>query len=300
MKRTLAIVVTYNRKEMLYENLTALFGQSFEDFDVLVVDNASTDGTEDVVAEFEEEHSGLFYHNMGENTGGAGGFAYGVGYACEKGYDFCWLMDDDTIPEKEAFISLCRKANRLKGEFAFIGSMVKWTDGSPAVMNMMDVRKDWYKKERYIKEGLVPVAWGSFVSLFIKTDLVRKCGLPIEEFFIYGDDVEYTERLAEEATGYIDLDSIVIHKTKNNKGFDPAEVPTEKIPLCYYDSRNRFYIAKRNGVRGICAYVYYQLLFIARIVLSDKPDKEERIKAVIKGTIEGLFFNPKIKGVTNG
>ena len=146
----------------------------------------------------------------------------------------------------------------------------------------------------------MPVAWASFVSLFIRTDAVKKCGLPIAEFFIYGDDVEYTQRLAKEAIGYIDLDSIVIHKTKNNKGFDPVEVPTEKIPLCYYDSRNRFYIAKRNGVRGICAYVYYQLLFMVRIILSDKEDKEERIMAVIKGTIEGLFFNPEIKGVTNG
>ena len=134
MKKIVAVVVTYNRKKLLKENLNALLNQSYKDFDILLIDNASTDGTKEYVKE-ELENEKITYINTGANLGGAGGFNFGVREAIERGYDYAWLMDDDTIPTETALESLANKTELLKGDFSFLSSLCKWTDGNIATMN---------------------------------------------------------------------------------------------------------------------------------------------------------------------
>src|SRR5258708_37508271 len=75
-----AVLVTYNRKELLVEALTALRAQTRPADTVIVVDNASTDGTADLVRERFAEVELL---ERTRNLGGAGGFAAGIGRALE-------------------------------------------------------------------------------------------------------------------------------------------------------------------------------------------------------------------------
>lgn len=296
MKETLAVVVTYNRKELLRENLQALYAQTDDNFDILVVDNAGTDGSADVIHEY--SGSRLMYRRLKKNTGGAGGFFYGVKQAAVLGYKYCWLMDDDTIPKKDAFKSLVRKREMLYGDYSYICSMVKWIDGEPCVMNMTEVSKDWYDNGRELDNGLLPVESCSFVSVLIPVDMIRKVGLPIRQFFIYGDDREYTERLGREKQGFLDRDSIVVHKMENNRGTGIKDVPEDRIERCFYDSRNRFYIAKQNGIYGIAVYFYYQLKAAFDIITnSGDTCKGKRLAVLAKGTLAGLLFNPKIEKI---
>ena len=71
-----AVVVTYNRLPLLRQCLAALAAQTAQDLTIFLVDNASTDGTAEAVAEMALPN--LVYRNTGKNLGGAGGFAYGV------------------------------------------------------------------------------------------------------------------------------------------------------------------------------------------------------------------------------
>lgn len=73
-------------------------------FTVLLVDNASTDGTADYIKTL--AMPGLVCRNPGENLGGAGGFAYGIRAAVELGCEAVWIMDDDTLPEPDALAAL--------------------------------------------------------------------------------------------------------------------------------------------------------------------------------------------------
>ena len=50
-KKVIAVVVTYNRKELLKEAIEALLNQEYNNCDVLIVDNASTDGTREYIDE---------------------------------------------------------------------------------------------------------------------------------------------------------------------------------------------------------------------------------------------------------
>lgn len=98
MNKYAEVIVTYNRKKLLKENIEALLNQTFKDHDILIVDNNSNDGTKEMVAEIQDKR--IKYYNTGKNLGGAGGFAFGLRKAIELGYLYAWIMDDDSIPEK--------------------------------------------------------------------------------------------------------------------------------------------------------------------------------------------------------
>src|SRR5581483_11127319 len=87
-----AVLVTYNRRDLLTEALGALGRQTRPLDAVLVVDNASNDGTPDLVR---DRFPAVELVSLRRNTGGAGGFAAGVACALDRGADLVWLMDDD-------------------------------------------------------------------------------------------------------------------------------------------------------------------------------------------------------------
>ena len=90
MKKILAIIVTYNRKEDLENCISSLQEQSVHDFDILVVNNGSSDGTK----EYLDNKNGIIVIHQ-ENLGGAGGFHAGMKYMMEHDYEWLWMMDDD-------------------------------------------------------------------------------------------------------------------------------------------------------------------------------------------------------------
>ena len=230
------IVVTYNRKELLLECIDALTKQSFGGFDILIIDNNSSDGTHDVIRPFIEDGT-ILYFNTGANLGGAGGFCYGIKKAVEMGYEYVWIMDDDSIPTPGALQRLVEAGEALRGNFGFLGSRVVWTDGSPCRMNVQ--RFSLTENLTEFKRELEPVVISSFVSMFISADTVKKVGLPIKEFFIWTDDWEYSRRISRSYPCYAVRESVVLHKTAVNSGADISRESDERL--------DRFRYAYRNG-----------------------------------------------------
>ena len=108
-----AVIVTYNRKELLKESIDALLNQEKNKCDILVIDNNSNDGTYDFISKYEKTGK-IVYMNTGSNLGGAGGFNFGLRKACELGYDYVWIMDDDCIVHKDSLEKLLQ-FTKLKG-----------------------------------------------------------------------------------------------------------------------------------------------------------------------------------------
>ena len=106
--RIAAVVVTYNRKEQLLDCLNAIANQTFKPAKVFIIDNASSDGTEEMIAEHGYNNQLVrdilfVYVRLKENVGGAGGFYTGIkmAYEDETNFDAVWVMDDDGIPDSE-------------------------------------------------------------------------------------------------------------------------------------------------------------------------------------------------------
>jgi rhamnopyranosyl-N-acetylglucosaminyl-diphospho-decaprenol beta-1,3/1,4-galactofuranosyltransferase len=182
---------------MLERILRAIDAQTTRPGAVVVVDNASTDDTPEVLARLDLELTvPLRVVRLARNTGGAGGFHAGLAAALEMGGALLWLMDDDGQPTPDCLATLLTEVDR----YDFLGPAVVADDAprrlcfpirlpgtARAVHDLADV-------ERAATDGLLEGVVIPFNGVLLSADLVDRIGLPREEFFIWGDDVEYLWR----------------------------------------------------------------------------------------------------------
>ncbi|NRN87634.1 hypothetical protein IMAU30077_01372 [Lactobacillus helveticus] len=293
MNDTAAIVVTFNRKYLLKECIKKLQVQTHK-ADIIIIDNMSTDGTSEMLKPFIDAKQ-IIYHSTGKNIGGAGGFNEGIKLAYELGYKYFWLMDDDCLPTKDALKNLKLIANRLDDNFGFLCSKVLWIDNSVCQMNIPKVSLS--KKVNDFCDDLVPIKMGTFVSFYVNRKVVKEIGLPIKDFFIWGDDLEYSQRISNKYSSYLVNTSIVIHETKNNSGSNVAIDDFQRIKRYRLSYRNEAVLFREAGIKGKI-YQYLRIgLHIGRVIFKSPDHKWDRLKTIIIGTKDGHNFYPKIEKV---
>jgi GT2 family glycosyltransferase len=289
-----AIVVTYNRREMLLECLNAILRQTVPVRRILVVDNHSTDGTEDLLREKGYlENPVILFMSLSENTGGAGGFHEGMKRAREDQPDWMWIMDDDVVPEPGALEALLEAGGVAGEKVSFLASAVRGNHGEamnvPKISRKQDTEYvDWYQ---YLDKGMVRIVKATFVSLLINMEAVNRCGLPWKEFFIWGDDSEYTQRLIRDyGPAYMVGSSHVTHKRASS---DELSLVREKnparIPLYYY-----YY---RNNLIGFWEYenALYRFLCLGKLgydflgVLVKGKYKRQKMAVILKAFYAFVF-----------
>lgn len=293
MAKIAAVVVTYNRKELLKENIEALKAQiSDEPLDIIIIDNASTDGTRDFIEEYVSSGD-VIYLNTGANLGGAGGFCYGMKWACEHGYEFCWVMDDDCIPHRDALSSFVEYEAAHHGEYGFLSSRILWKDGSLCRMNVQ--RETMYRNVRSWDRDVIPVAMASFVSLWVPTARIYEEGLPIKEFFIWTDDWEFTRRLSRKYPCYVITDNVCTHKCASNTGAEISGAGEDRLGRFRYLYRNDVYLYRREGLKGFGYEAVRLTSHVLRVLTKSRNNRIKRIGIIISSTSEGLRFRPEIE-----
>lgn len=295
MKKIIAVVVTYNRCTLLKECIENLI-KIRENIDIYIIDNASTDGTKECINEF-SANSNLKYFNTGKNIGGAGGFNYGIRKAFEDGADYVWIMDDDTMVHQDSLTQLLKTAEEVSDNFGWLSSLAIWTDGMPCIMNSHVVDTEWNLEKHHIMDGRLLCQTATFVSLFLKREAVYSVGLPISDYFIWGDDTEYTMRMARKYPCYFVPNSQVTHKMRINQGTSVIEKMTDinRIDRMYFSIRNDFCTMKRIGSKKIIRFIIGQIQSLFRVIKSDYPFKGRKIKVILKGMWDGLWFHPRIE-----
>lgn len=197
--RVAAVVVTFNRRDLL-ARLVAALRQTPDLHEIIVVNNASTDGTTEFLETISGEGVPVHVLTLAMNTGGAGGFHAGLAAAMNRGADLAWLMDDDGVPEADCLATLLGHdldfwgpAVLAEGDTSQLCFPIRLPGRTSVVSRMSDV------EAAANADGLLPDIVIPFNGVLVTRDLVERIGLPREEFFIWGDDHEY--RLRAERAG---------------------------------------------------------------------------------------------------
>lgn len=298
--RIVAVVVTWNRRDLLEESLAALAGQTLPPHRVVVVDNASTDGTSELLA---SRPDGLEVVTLAENTGGAGGFAVGIERALTLDPDLVWLLDDDTVPTPTAAERLAtvwsRYGDGVGDRPALLASRVVWTDGRDHPMNTPRPKPFASARERAAatEVGGIPVRSASFVSIMCDAEVVGERGLPIADYFLWNDDFEYSTRLVRDRVGLYCPDSVVVHKTKAFGGTDAD--PGERF---YYEVRNKLWLFGRSTGLSPAEKLLYGGSTLRRWArtFARSRDRGTLARAALRGAGAGLRSGPRSNGEVLG
>lgn len=250
-----AVIVTFNRKILLMRTLTALYAQTRPIDTILIIDNASSDGTPELLVEqgFLVKDN-LIYQRLDNNTGGAGGFYIGVKHAYEMGYDWLWLMDDDGYPTPTCL----EKLLAYRTDFDFYGPLVLSDDDKTALsfpITLPASNKIIRTKQQIptansnaiLSDVLIP-----FNGVLLDSNLVKKIGFPESMFFIWGDDIEYTKRARQAGARIATLSDIEFyHPTAPDLG---TPMFFGKMQFNNTDSKIKLYCLCRNNTFNLKKY----------------------------------------------
>lgn len=291
-----ATVVTHNRIALLQQCIEALRQQSYRIDGIIVINNESTDGTQewlnaqdDIIAVTQS------------NTGSAGGQYRAFKEAYERGADWIWTMDDDVVPSPSALEELI-KAKEITREDnpAYFCSLVI-SSQEDVLMNVPILAKTPRMKgydpqwPKYLPHGIVELSEADFVGVLVNRKAIRKVGYPIKELFIWGDDREFTARLYKYGPGYIVGRSQVTHYRATAKSLSISAEPDKKRrALLYYRYRNLVYRIRKKR-KGPVQQLGTLLVVIAKTILEFIRNRcfFNAMPIFIKGIMGGLFFNPK-------
>lgn len=288
-----AVVVTFNRRELLEKTLDGIDAQIHPPAHVIIIDNASTDETEKFLADRTSKVETMV-RRLDTNTGGAGGFSAGVAIAYEMGLDGMWLMDDDTVPQPEALGELVdglARAEPVLGYLpSFACSLVLWKDGSLCEMNTPEPTWD-FARPLALGADFTLMKSCSFVSALVTREGVHAVGLPSANFFLWYDDAEYTQRLAKFRPGVFISTSRVNHLLPQNRGVNFGDVNADNIWKFEYGVRNQ--IASARSLRSPTLAASLIENMVKQLTHSKVPWKL-RLRLARAG-VRGLTFRPQIE-----
>ena len=288
-----AVVVTYNRKQLLVECLHALLRQTVCIDKIFVINNASTDGT---IAYLKEQgllsHASIELENLHQNEGGAGGFYRGIKNAYDSGFDYIFLMDDDGYPAEDCLEKLLvnRQANHCLGALVVDKdhpSRLAFPIRLPGRIRVID-----QVDEAVVQPVLVGVVV-PFNGVLLDRDLVTRFGYPRADYFIWGDDMEYIWRL--QAAG------VTLCTITQALFYHPRQIELGTPMLCgtmrFNDSSSllKLYCMSRNNSLNLRQYkgrlAFFMFVFKCLWFYSFTRPNIKKLKTVLTGIWHALRGN---------
>lgn len=241
-----AVVVTYNRKQLLVHCLEAVLAQTRPVEHIFIVDNASTDGTPDFLrAQGYLDRPGVELIRLPRNAGGAGGFHAGTQRAVATGSTWLWLMDDDGRPELTCLEKLLEHADR----YDVLGPAIVDPD-EPSVLNWIGrvtgpsgkLTGGGYVRtreqlERHARDGVFEGDAGFFNGVIFRRRAFEAVGAINAALFIRGDETDYYYRCR--------IAGLRIGTVVHSLLFHPRDALAFNELKYYYAFRNRVYLHRK-------------------------------------------------------
>lgn len=303
--QVVALIPTYNRKELVCECLAACLAQSEPPDHIFLLDNGSTDGTKEILqaAGFLKDPR-INYFSFRRNVGPAGALDQLIRLAWMSNCDWMWIMDDDVIPAKSALQELkaAFRENFVAPEKIGLMASVN-VSGDDLANNVpeIEMRRPTGQDPIWgelLSRGLVRIRWSTFGSILIPRSTIAKFGSVNPVFWGSGLDIDFTLRVTQEAPIYLVGKSVAKHLRNVSGTFSVlTETDPTRIRYFFYHYRNNVYIRLKyySFIRAILFAA--KALIEAIRALAEKEYPSLRAWSILSGTVNGFFFRPIFKPI---
>ena len=251
--KIIAVVVTFNRRELLKRNIECL-RRNKPVSSILVVNNGSTDGTKEWL---DEQKDLSIIHQA--NVGGSGGFYTGIEHAYQAGADWIWCMDDDVFPRENCLEQLLKEA---KDQNIGILAPRRLMDGKIfchdfQAYNLNNPFASMYAQRLVNEQVNTPtdIKGTAFEGPFIRREVIEKIGLPNKDLFIFCDDTDYCLRAILAGFRIVYVPNALMDKEKFFSNDTWAQRNQKKKWKRYYQVRNSAYLNHRYGTNWGVKYL---------------------------------------------
>jgi rhamnopyranosyl-N-acetylglucosaminyl-diphospho-decaprenol beta-1,3/1,4-galactofuranosyltransferase len=289
--KVLAVIVTYNRRALLERCLDMLNSQNRKVEAILVINNSSTDDTVEML-----KNRAVDYITQ-ENVGSAGGWRRGIQHALENDFDAVWLMDDDGYPDVNALAVLqeklvenvsCASSVVLKenspAEFVFPFPVLD-VDGLPVIFKHPRKLHTLAELSKVAIDGVYPFAH-LFNGALISVAAIRKVGNVNQDFFIFGDEVDYFFRLRSIGKVISVLDAHHLHPDVSQRPYTPTKV--------YYYLKNTLIL---NGKYFNAVFIRNMMAIVVVLVRTAKRNGLWMAFSLLAGSNAPAFYSAIIRGL---
>jgi GT2 family glycosyltransferase len=276
------IVLNWNGWRDTVECVKSCGKLTYPHFRILIVDNGSTDGSD---AALRELFSDVEFLQTGANLGFAGGNNAGIRYALEKGAEYVWLINNDTIVAPDALSALVCVA-RCNLRAGMVGSKIVYHDNPRLIWYAgagLDPQSPWRMHHRGLREedvgqydSLEETGFVTGCSLLASRDMITGIGLMDEAYFLYFEDSDWSVKARMEGWRlYYSPASLVRHKVSVSLG--GAASPLMK----YYYSRNFLYFVKKYFPERFPGSLLY--CFVEHVLVPAKKGDYAGAGSALKG-----------------
>lgn len=281
-ERVAAVVLTHNRRDLLRQCLISLARQTRSIEEIIVVDNASKDGTAGMV---QVEFPDVTYFSTSENLGAAGGFAVGMELAYKHGHDWIWLFSDDHFPKPRA-LERCLRAANCYEQYSSIGVVAPYRKLGKSIY-----AGGLWKGKMVFRTPIDPADSGTLSKVdflevggagaLVSRDAVASVGYFRRDYFMMWFGLEYCLRLQKAGFEVLILTEILV------SGVDAG--PMSSLPWRgYYQTRNHLLLVLELGsLRGLLWWFIRQVkLILGAILFLDH--KWQRVSLRLLGVWHGF------------
>lgn len=260
--RVTIVILNWNGKNDTIECLNSLNSITYNNHDIFVVDNGSTDGSVECLKAL---FPGIEIIETGSNLGYAGGNNVGIQQAIDSGADYVLLLNNDIVVDK-AFLDELVNVAESDEKIGFVGPKVYFYDydGRRDVINFAGakinyyrgaiLRKGWRESDHGQYDQVEEMGFVEGSCVLVKRQVIEKVGVLDPEYFTYWEDIDWCARGYK--AGYM---SYYVPKSKIWHKISTSNVGMRKI---YYMSRNRILFLKKNASRSqIVAFLIYLFVF---------------------------------------
>ena len=310
MSKKLAIIlVNWNSYALTDDTLQSLYQTSYQDYDIICVDNASTDES---LNQLRTNHNNIIILTCDQNTGFTGGNNKGMQYALEHGYAYTLLLNNDVAVESDFLEPLVQAldANENLGAVQPLiyfhhdrtliwnaGSRYnKWLGVTKTIgYNKKDAQHTYRNQNQVDTKATQPIqniAWITGCAFMVKTDVLKKVGLLYEPFFIYYEDVDLSFRIKNAGydLGYTPASVIYHIAGMSHKSSKKTAEGYVSPKVHYLNARNHIWLLKKytNLLHAPTVIVYQSLYYLSVTAYFILRGRWQKIKALYKGIGEGI------------